>query len=98
MIIIDYFPKSEGHHFMREPLNTQTPKQTLLIIGAGPKGIALAAKRAALLRVGLSAPRIVIVDYKGVVANWSGQFGFTDGRQLLGTRPEKDIGFPYAST
>lgn len=83
---------------MREPLSVQRPQQTLLIIGAGPKGIALAAKRAALMKVGLSAPHIVIVDYKGVVANWSGKFGFTDGRQLLGTRPEKDIGFPYAST
>lgn len=72
--------------------------QTLLVLGAGPKAIALAAKRAVLAKLGLSVPKLVIVDYKGVVANWSGQSGFTDGRQMLGTRPQKDIGYPYAST
>ncbi len=43
-------------------------------------------------------PQLVIVDNQDIVAHWSGKFGFTDGRQLLGTRPEKDVGFPYAST
>lgn len=70
---------------------------TLLILGAGPKAIAIAAKRAVLKKLGYAVPRLVIVDNKGIVSNWSGRAGFTDGRQLLGTRPEKDIGFPYTS-
>jgi mycobactin lysine-N-oxygenase len=72
--------------------------QTLLVLGAGPKGIAIAAKHAALKALGYAVPRVILIDRQGVAAHWSGAFGFTDGRQLLGTRPEKDIGFPYAST
>lgn len=73
-------------------------QQTLLVLGAGPKAIAIAAKRAMLAKMGYNVPRVVIVDRQGVAAHWTGAFGFTDGRQVLGTRPEKDIGFPYAST
>jgi mycobactin lysine-N-oxygenase len=72
--------------------------QTLLVLGAGPKAIAIATKRSVLARSGYPMPHLVIVDNQGIVAHWSGKFGFTDGRQLLGTRPEKDVGFPYAST
>ena len=72
--------------------------QTLLVLGAGPKAIAIATKRSVLARSGYPMPHLVIVDNQGSVAHWSGKFGFTDGRQLLGTRPEKDVGFPYAST
>lgn len=84
---------------MTEILNAgqMQPVQTLLVLGAGPKAIAIAARRAILKRLGYAVPRLVIVDNKGIVANWSGRSGFTDGRQLLGTRPEKDVGFPYAS-
>lgn len=74
------------------------PEQTLLVLGAGPKAVAIAAKRAVLAQLGIPVPRVAVIDYQGVAANWSGSFGFTDGRQLLGTRPEKDVGFPYAST
>ncbi|MFL5625457.1 MAG: SidA/IucD/PvdA family monooxygenase [Ktedonobacteraceae bacterium] len=74
------------------------PEQTLLILGAGPKAVAIAAKRAILAQLGIPGPCVVAVDYQGVAAHWSGTSGFTDGRQLLGTRPEKDVGFPYAST
>ena len=73
-------------------------QQTLLVLGAGPKAIAIAAKRMMLAKLGYNVPRVVIVDRQGIAAHWSGSFGFTDGRQLLGTRPEKDIGYPYAST
>jgi mycobactin lysine-N-oxygenase len=71
---------------------------TLLVMGAGPKGLALAAKRAVLAQLGYPVPRVALIDYQGVAAHWSGASGYTDGRQLLGTRPEKDLGFPYAST
>jgi mycobactin lysine-N-oxygenase len=71
---------------------------TLLVIGAGPKGVALAGKREALHALGWDVPRMVVVDRDGVAADWSGAHGFTDGNRLLGTPPEKDVGFPYESS
>src|SRR6266849_1221398 len=70
---------------------------TLLVLGAGPKGVAIAAKRYMLAKLGYPVPHLHIIDRQGVASHWSGQAGFTDGNQLLGTRPEKDIGFPYLS-
>lgn len=72
--------------------------KTLLVLGAGPKALAIAAKHSVLRRRGYIVPNLVIVDRQGVAAHWSGSFGFTDGRRILGTLPEKDVGFPYAST
>lgn len=72
------------------------PKR-LLIIGAGPKAVAIAAKARALSECGYSVPEIEIVEKNVVGANWAGGFGYTDGLQLLETPPEKDIGFPYSS-
>ena len=40
---------------------------------------------------------IDLIEESGVAANWDGSNGFTDGEQLLGTPPEKDLGFPYVS-
>ena len=68
---------------------------TLAVIGAGPKGIAIAAKARALAAAGLAAPRVVLVDRGPVAGNWTGQQGYTDGLVPLGTPPEKDVGFPY---
>jgi mycobactin lysine-N-oxygenase len=73
-------------------------RATLAVLGAGPKGLAIAAKRAALARSGREVPDLVLVDREGVAANWSGAAGYTDGRQRLSTAPEKDVGFPYAPT
>lgn len=73
-------------------------RATLAVLGAGPKGLAIAAKRAALARSGGEVPDLVLVDREGVAANWSGAAGYTDGRQRLSTAPEKDVGFPYAPT
>jgi mycobactin lysine-N-oxygenase len=73
-------------------------RATLAVVGAGPKGLAIAAKRAALARSGGEVPDLVLVDREGVAANWSGAAGYTDGRQRLSTAPEKDVGFPYAHT
>ena len=71
-------------------------RATLAVLGAGPKGLAIAAKRAALARTGRDVPDLLLVDLEGVAANWSGATGYTDGRQRLSTPPEKDVGFPYA--
>jgi mycobactin lysine-N-oxygenase len=70
----------------------------LAVIGAGPKGIAIAAKARALAAVGLDAPEVVLVDRSAIAGNWSGRLGYTSGLLPLGTPPEKDVGFPYADS
>ena len=67
-------------------------------MGAGPKGIAIAAKARALAAAGLPAPRVVLVDRGEVAGNWSGRQGYTNGLLPLGTPPEKDVGYPYAAS
>jgi len=42
---------------------------TLAVVGAGPKGIAIAAKARALRAAGLVAPRVVVVDRGEVAGN-----------------------------
>lgn len=73
-------------------------RATLAVLGAGPKGIAIAAKRQALAQTGWKVPDLLLIDREGVAGNWSGAAGYTDGRQRLSTPPEKDVGFPYAHT
>src|SRR5215467_15297513 len=74
------------------------PRATLAVVGAGPKGIAIAAKARALEAAGLGGPRVVLIDRGAVAGNWSGQQGYTSGLLPLGTPPEKDVGFPYADS
>ena len=83
--------------FSMEPTSEARAERTLLVLGAGPKAVAIAAKRHMLAKLGYPVPRLRIIDRQGVATHWSGQAGFTDGNQFLGTRPEKDIGFPYLS-
>ena len=71
---------------------------TLAVVGAGPKGIAVAAKARALKAAGLDAPRVILVDRGAVAGNWTGKQGYTSGRLPLGTPPEKDVGYPYADS
>jgi mycobactin lysine-N-oxygenase len=71
---------------------------TLAVIGAGPKGIAIAAKARALTAAGLGAPRVVLIDRSAVAGNWTGRQGYTNGLLPLGTPSEKDIGYPYADS
>jgi len=71
---------------------------TLAIIGAGAKAVAVAAKAAVLREMGVEVADVVAVERSGVAANWQAGGGWTDGRQRLGTSPEKDVGFPYRST
>jgi len=71
---------------------------TLAVVGAGPKGVAIAAKARALAGAGLPAPRVVLVDRGEVAGNWSGRQGYTSGLLPLGTPAEKDVGYPYAAS
>ena len=72
--------------------------QTVAVVGAGPKGIALAAKARALADVGFDAPQVVLIDRAGIAESWTGRRGYTNGLLPLGTPPEKDVGFPYAES
>jgi mycobactin lysine-N-oxygenase len=69
----------------------------LAVVGAGPKGIAIAAKARALAAAGLPVPRVVLVDRGQAAGNWSGRQGYTNGLLPLGTPPEKDVGYPYTA-
>lgn len=71
--------------------------QKLIVIGAGPKAMAIAAKNAVLAELGFRVPEIHVIERKEIGANWTGNSGFTNGRLTLGTSPEKDVGFPYQS-
>jgi mycobactin lysine-N-oxygenase len=71
---------------------------TLAIVGAGAKAVAVAAKAAVLREMGIEVADVVAVERAGVAANWRAGGGWTDGRQRLGTSPEKDVGFPYRSS
>ncbi|UXA08309.1 SidA/IucD/PvdA family monooxygenase [Mycobacterium sp. SMC-2] len=71
--------------------------QRLAVIGAGPKGAAIAAKAAALRAAQhpTPPPHIDLYDREQVGAAWRGSIGYTDGVQPLCTLAERDLGFPY---
>ncbi|AGP31595.1 SidA/IucD/PvdA family monooxygenase [Corynebacterium terpenotabidum] len=69
--------------------------KSLVILGAGPKAVAVQAKAHALRSLGLPAPEITVIDHQGIGGNWRSGGGWTDGRHQLGTSPTKDVGFPY---
>lgn len=72
--------------------------KTIGVVGAGPKGVAIAAKaRAINAALGRTALKVILFEANGVGASWSGDNGFTDGNQTLCTPIERDLGFPYAS-
>lgn len=70
----------------------------LIVVGAGPKAIALAAKNSAFYAAFGKGIQIHIIEKNEVAAHWNGKWGLTDGYQPLGTPPEKDVGFPYHSS
>ena len=69
----------------------------ILILGAGPKAVALATKHRVLGQKGLSLPPYTVIERATLAAHWDGQHGFTDGDQELVTPPEQDLGFPYTT-
>jgi mycobactin lysine-N-oxygenase len=69
----------------------------LVVLGAGPKALAIHIKARVLSDLGMTVPRIVAIEMNEVGAHWSGKCGYTDGKRVLCTTPEKDLGFPYKS-
>jgi len=72
-------------------------KETLAVIGAGPKGIAVAIKSLVLREFGIDCPQVILIEKNEVASHWSGNFGYTDGRMKLGTSPEKDLVYPLVT-
>ena len=69
-------------------------QKTLGVVGAGPKGIAVAVKAKVLEEFGYPVDKVILIEKNGAGANWSGDFGYTNGKMKLGTSPEKDVVFP----
>ena len=70
----------------------------LLVVGAGAKATALAAKVHALNTLGAGPFALTIVEATEVAASWLGRNGMTSGEEPLAIPPIKDIGFPYQSS
>ncbi len=79
---------------MNEVLTTRVD---VAVLGAGPKAAAIASKTHVLQELGYGPLRVAVLEQREVAASWTGRHGFTSGVELLGTRPEKDVGFPYQS-
>src|SRR5579875_725278 len=74
-----------------------TAVDRLIVLGAGAKAVALSAKAAVLRDLGHPVPEIVVVEPAEVASAWTPASGMTSGDLILGTPPEKDVGFPYLS-
>ena len=70
----------------------------LLVVGAGAKATALAAKVHALNTIGAGPLALTIVEATEVAASWLGRNGMTSGEEPLAIPPIKDVGFPYQSS
>jgi mycobactin lysine-N-oxygenase len=69
----------------------------LLVVGAGAKAAAVAAKVHAINSLGLGSIALTIVEANEPAASWSGLNGMTSGEEPLAITPVKDVGFPYES-
>jgi mycobactin lysine-N-oxygenase len=78
--------------------NDREGKIDLLVVGAGAKATALAAKIHALNNLGAGPLALTIVEATEVAASWLGRNGMTSGEEPLAIPPIKDIGFPYQSS
>jgi mycobactin lysine-N-oxygenase len=69
----------------------------LLIVGAGAKAAAIAAKVHVANELGLRPITLKVVEGTERAASWLGRNGMTSGEEPLAVTPIKDIGFPYQS-
>jgi mycobactin lysine-N-oxygenase len=70
----------------------------ILIVGAGAKAAALAAKVHVVNTLGLAEVSMTVVEKTEPAASWLGRNGMTSGEEPLAIPPIKDIGFPYQSS
>jgi mycobactin lysine-N-oxygenase len=69
----------------------------LLIVGAGAKAAAIAAKVHAVNTLGLGEISLTVIEKTEPAASWLGRNGMTSGEEPLAVPPIKDVGFPYRS-
>jgi len=70
----------------------------ILIVGAGAKAAALAAKIHVVNTLGLAEISMTVIEKTEPAASWLGRNGMTSGEEPLAIPPIKDIGFPYQSS
>ena len=80
------------------PVQSSPAAETdILIVGAGAKAAAIAAKVHVVNSLGLGEIRLTIIEKTVPAASWLGRNGMTSGEEPLAIPPIKDIGFPYRS-
>jgi mycobactin lysine-N-oxygenase len=70
----------------------------ILIVGAGAKAAALAAKVHTINTLGLGEITMTVIEKTEPAASWLGRNGMTSGEEPLAIPPIKDVGFPYQSS
>jgi mycobactin lysine-N-oxygenase len=70
----------------------------ILVVGAGAKAAALAAKIHVINTLGLGEVSMTVVEKTEPAASWLGRNGMTSGEEPLAIPPIKDVGFPYQSS
>jgi mycobactin lysine-N-oxygenase len=69
----------------------------ILIVGAGAKAAAIAAKVHVINTLGLGQISMTVIEKTEPAASWLGRNGMTSGEEPLAIPPIKDVGFPYQS-
>jgi mycobactin lysine-N-oxygenase len=77
--------------------NSTATEADLLVVGAGAKAAALAAKVHAINGLGLAELSLTAFEKTEPAASWLGRNGMTSGEEPLAIPPIKDVGFPYQS-
>src|SRR4051812_43244693 len=70
----------------------------ILVVGAGAKAAALAAKVHTINTLGLAEISMTVIEKTEPAASWLGRNGMTSGEEPLAIPPVKDVGFPYQSS
>jgi mycobactin lysine-N-oxygenase len=70
----------------------------ILVVGAGAKAAALAAKVHTINVLGLAEISMTVIEKTEPAASWLGRNGMTSGEEPLAIPPVKDVGFPYQSS
>src|SRR5215218_3736010 len=70
----------------------------ILVVGAGAKAAALAAKIHTINSLGLGEISMTVIEKTEPAASWFGRNGMTSGEEPLAIPPIKDVGFPYQSS
>lgn len=70
----------------------------ILIVGAGAKAAALAAKVHVINTLGIGEISMTVIEKTEPAASWLGRNGMTSGEEPLAIPPIKDVGFPYQSS